>query len=97
MELTKQEKKAYNKLNDLLLLFRVKFRKEQKLTVSDLWWIEAILNLINKLVKENEKMKNKIREIEDKLISFEFETTNYKDLDFISKIIQDLKLITKED
>lgn len=51
---------------------------------------------INKLNKENEKMKNKIKEIKDKLISFEFETTNYKDLDFISKIIQDLKLIIKE-
>ena len=52
---------------------------------------------INKLNKENEKMKNKIKEIEDKLISFEFETTNYKDLDFISKITQDLKEIIKED
>lgn len=52
---------------------------------------------INKLDKENAKMKNKVREIKDKLISFEFETTNYKDLDFISKIIQDLNLITKED
>ena len=51
---------------------------------------------INKLNKENEKMKNKIKEIKDKLISFEFETTYYKDLDFISKIIQDLKLIIKE-
>lgn len=47
--------------------------------------------------KENENMKNKIKEIEDKLISFEFETTNYKDLDFISKITQDLKEIIKED
>lgn len=52
---------------------------------------------INKLNKENQKIKNKIKEIKQKLVLFEFETTYYKDLDFISKIIQDLKLIIKED
>ena len=69
------------------------------------WWCKDLRNTvinrqkreINKLNKENEKMKNKIKEIEDKIISFEFETTNYKDLDFISEITQDLKEIIKED
>lgn len=42
-------------------------------------------------VKENYIPKSKIRKIEDELVSFDFETTDYNDLDFISKIIQDLK------
>ena len=40
-------------------------------------------------------MKNKIKKIYDKLIAFEFETDDYKDLDFISDVIQDLKEIVE--
>jgi len=41
-------------------------------------------------------MKNKIKKIYDKLIAFEFETDNWKDLNFISEVIQDLKELIGE-
>jgi hypothetical protein len=38
-------------------------------------------------------MKDELKKIYDKLIAFEFETDDYKDLDFISEVTQDLKRI----
>ena len=99
MEITKQEKKALDKLNSLLFLIRVKFKKEQKLTVSDLWWIEAILNLIYKVADENEKNKNELDKvlvhIDDKG-NIEPVLKNYIPKDLVIKKIQEQnnKIIT---
>lgn len=54
---------------------------------------EYIFFALKEVDKKNTKLKYGINTILNKLICFEFETDDYKDLDFISSIIQDLKML----
>ena len=51
---------------------------------------------VKEYINKNYIPKKEVEQIFNKLVAFEFTTDSYKDLDFISEVIQDLKIMLEE-